>query len=354
MGPMLESFVYVERFQQKMYVVECECAHGAQIDNAFGYFVEVKNPGNTNKSRLTIYFTPTFTGDTPTFAVLTKRVRPYSEYICAATITTQVVPSATLANSDATTWESTVEPIDDYHSLLTIVTPTEFAALTIQEWDESLNLYVEITAELTTAGGASSIANGTGADLGKAIHISYKQLKCGWYLKTTEKFDLLDRTYITAVDFYWPGVLTDLFEYVYTKKDVFDKEGNEVSGGFDTFIEPILGKEAYRGPCKAEVREVFSLSEHTITKPNVMMPIPVAVTTPWASFSVGPTLHGIVTFDVDISDDPVYSAVSASYSWPATTPTDWPAFIVASDTQEPVRGGWMRRLVTVYPPDYTP
>lgn len=348
-GPVLESFKYVDRFQQKMHVVEFAVCNGAEIDNAFGYFVEVENARNTNESRCTIFFTPTFDYDVPVFAERTKKARPYSEYVCLAHIRTKIVPLDTAPESTSDVWESIIEPIDDFHALRTTVVPQTFETITKQEWDEALNVWVSQTTNLQTTGGSPTIT-----DVGGVVtHTFYTEIKCGWFVRTVETFTSPGRSYQTTVDAYWPAVLSGIAIQAYNKKEV-----DGVDGGTDYFAIPQFTKEAYRGPCKALVVESWSLNPVTITEPQIMQPLPIAFQTPWVGISIGPTLHAMPAnfFNVIISDDPIYETVTAQYSsfFTATTPTTWPATFRLVDEQNPARGGYLRRIITAYPPVYTP
>lgn len=53
-GPVLQSQRYDSNLQQHVHLLDCECMHGAYARNGFGYFIEVTNERNTNKSRLQI------------------------------------------------------------------------------------------------------------------------------------------------------------------------------------------------------------------------------------------------------------------------------------------------------------
>ncbi len=344
-GPALESFEYVERFQQMMHVVEFECAHGAQIDNEFGYFVDIKNERNTNKSRCKIYFTSNFIpgpggeGQVPVFLARTTNVRPYNEYICDADIVKQIVPIGTEPDTGTLVWESSVTPIDDVHALKeTVYAVLPLPVLTSHEWDESLNVYVTSDVNLVTTGGSASVSL-----VGNIVtHITYKQLKCGWWLKTTDKFPKITaRTYQTTIEFYWPGILSTFKTVIYDHKD----------GQVESFNEPVFKDEAYKGPCRAEVTEDWYLLAPTVVAPSILKPLPISMSTPFADLNIGPTLHPAMFFDVTIqSDNPRYESITHHYTWPATSPQEWPVNLWISDVVEPSRGGYLRTRINVFSP----
>lgn len=151
--------------------------------------------------------------------------------------------------------------------------------------------------------------------------------------------------YFTTEDFAWPAVFGGVRSYTYELK----------GGGNETYIEPFFSKEAYRGPCRAQVQIYWSVSEFAVVPPSIMQPLPIAVNTPFYNFSVGPCLHlsGFINAFVNASHPRYESVVGNVAEWEATTPTDWPNSVVAVDEQKPYRGGWLRTKVTIYPPTYT-
>ncbi len=151
--------------------------------------------------------------------------------------------------------------------------------------------------------------------------------------------------YFTTEDFFWPAVLGGVRVYSYTLKE----------GGNENYAEPWFSKEAYRGPCKARVEVTWSPAEFTVGAPNVMAPLPIAVNTPFYSWSVGPCLHSAGTITIFTgSDHPKYDLnTGIAAEWSDTTPTDWDPSVVASDEQRPFRGGFLRTKVTIYQPSFT-
>lgn len=177
-----------------------------------------------------------------------------------------------------------------------------------------------------------------------------RQLTANWYLVTSravvpEPFATSGRTYDTTEDYFWPAVLSTINVQSWQRQD----------GGFQRYLEPVYSKEAYRGPCKAQVVETFDVNPPTVTEPNVMRPLPISIQTPYFGVSIGPTLHDDYTLSfTNGTTDPIFVYTVASYPIGATSPVDWPASILASDTVTPLRGGYLRRQITVYPPTYTP
>lgn len=351
-GPWLCGQRFVEKFEQSFLTYSCKVTRGTYIpaaDVPYGYFVSV-TPFNAAESVLEILEIPPVINDPPDppgtppvhlFGVRTTKVNRYSEYICKATITKQIVPVGTEPDTGTMVWESQVVQIDDKHAEKTTVTATELELLTSHEWDESLNVYVTSDVQLVTSGGAASVTL-----VGNIVtHTTYKEVKCGWYLKTIDKFPKITaRTYQTTIEFYWPGILKDFRTVIYDHKD----------GQVESFNEPVFREEAYKGPCKAEVTEDWSLTAPTIVAPQILKPLPISMSTPFADLNIGPTLHPAMFFNVTIqSDNPRYESVVHTYNWPATVPVEWPVNLWISDVVEPSRGGYLRTRINVFSPPLT-
>jgi hypothetical protein len=152
--------------------------------------------------------------------------------------------------------------------------------------------------------------------------------------------------YFTTEDYTWPAILGGVENRVYELRD----------GGSETYAEPYLSKEAYRGPCRAQVVITWSPQEFaSIQAPEVMQPLPIVVNSPFYSWSVGPCLHDGGSITVVMTNHPKYSSVEGVVaSWPATSPKTWPPSVIASDEQKPFRGGWMRTKVTIFQPTPPP
>ena len=178
---------------------------------------------------------------------------------------------------------------------------------------------------------------------------SGRQLSAEFYEIINEQVVAVDGSgvvndYFTTEDFYWPAVYQGVRLYDYTLR----------RGGVEVYAEPYFSKEAYRGPCKARVEVMWSSTKHAVSVPEVMQPLPIAVNTPFFSFSVGPSLHTAGSFNVVTGQHPKYALnAGVAAEWEATTPTDWPAAVRAADEQRPYRGGWLRTRVTIYQPTFS-
>lgn len=149
--------------------------------------------------------------------------------------------------------------------------------------------------------------------------------------------------YNTTEDFSWPAVFGGVHLYDYDLRN----------GGFEVYAEPYFTKEAYRGPCRARILVTWSSTEHTVSEPKVMQPLPISVNTPFYRWAVGPCLHTAGTITAVTGNHPKYALnAGIAAEWDATEPTEWPASVLAVDEQKPYRGGWLRTEVTVYQPTY--
>lgn len=335
----------VDKFEQVMLVATCNVTNGFNVDGAdipFGFFVTIA-PFNQHESKLSLICAPGAldTPSAPVFNVRTTKVTNLNEFICAATITKQVVAPATNASSGSNIWESTVTPIDDKHSELMVTTATSYNQVVSDEWDETLNGYVRITRELTQTHGASSVVLATG----NVTHIFYQEVRCGWWVKVTEVFAAFSRSYASNVEFFWPGVF-DFESSLWT--NAFPLKNGSTQ--YYSFVQ--LVKEAYRGPCRAIIEESISDTTVGVEDIEVMQPLPIQLTTPFISLSIEPTLHDAFDYTLDINSDSIYEDVEGVFEYPATTPTDWPASVVGSWTAQPFRGVYFIRKVTVYPPEF--
>ena len=149
--------------------------------------------------------------------------------------------------------------------------------------------------------------------------------------------------YYTTEDFYWPAVFTGVRLYNYELRN----------GGNEVFAQPNFSREAFRGGCRARVQVSWKVTKHSVNIPDTMQPLPIVVNTPFFGFNVGPSLHESGSFQVVTGSHPKYSLnVGTAAEWEATSPTDWPASVLASDEQRPYRGGWLRTQVTIFRPEY--
>ena len=177
-----------------------------------------------------------------------------------------------------------------------------------------------------------------------------RQLTAEWYLITERQvvpteFALHGRSFQSTVDYSWPGVLAGVHVDIWELR----------RGGSQNYTSPIWSKEAYKGPCKAQVVQRFYVDAPIVTQPNVMRSLPINVQNPFYGIHIGPTLHGAFNWTCSSgSNHPVFKYIVATYPCAETTPVDWPPSILEADTVHPFRGGFLRITTTAYPPVFTP
>lgn len=359
-GPWVTGQRTLPEHEQMFLHYSCKVARGTSIDAEdipFGYFVSIEL-GNHAESILNVFEVPPTAGE-HVFAIRTSQIKRFNDFICLATVKKQVVPIDTAPDVDdggsptpTPVWESRVEPIDDKHALKTTVYATATVDVNRNEWDDQLNQYVQITESLVNAYAASSVTTATiGSGPGAYVqvtHTHYTSVKCNWWKKTVEVFRAVSRTYSTTVDFYWPAVLTSFNHIALSRKDL----PNGDPGGSNFYSFPVFSKEAYRGPCAAEVTEVWSLAVQTPPDIQAMQPLPVTITTPWVGVNVGPSLHAEFTYTITIADDPEFESADIEFGFGATNPANWPSSVVGSFEQSPTRGGYLSRKIVVFAPSY--
>ena len=208
----------------------------------------------------------------------------------------------------------------------------------------------EVLIDTTTT--AALFANSNNAYWGlqsSGIVRSGKQLTAKWFAITEAEVippSIVSggRSYFTTMDYGWPAVLApNILSMVSTweRRD----------GGTQKYFEPRFLHNQYSGPCRAQITETFSLNPSTSSTSVAMQPLPINISNPYFSISVGPTLHAAETLSfTNGTTDIEFEYTVAEYAIEATTPTTRPAQIVASDEVKPFRGGYLRQVVIVFQP----
>lgn len=147
--------------------------------------------------------------------------------------------------------------------------------------------------------------------------------------------------YETVISYNFPPILERI------ELDVWE----ERAGGAPTYPRILYSKGAYSGPCKARVFIGWATTPPpAVVANNKPIPEPISIRTPIFSLDVPPTLHGAVSFVVNVgNNDETYVPTNATYSKGATNVTSWEPHIVSSEVK-PFRGGWLVETVLVYPP----
>lgn len=182
---------------------------------------------------------------------------------------------------------------------------------------------------------------------------SGRQLSCEWYAITVKQVVAGTVTdgvvtvgsYDTSQRYYWPAILGS-FEFLNWARN---------DGGTDIYPRYTFAPDAYNGPCKATISRSWSKTPQTLSTIIQMMPTPIAYASPYFTLNIPECLHAAVTAVCNTgSSDPVYKLNTGSArTIPATNYTTWPNSIIASDEQDPYRGGYLRTTVTIYRPPIT-
>ena len=127
------------------------------------------------------------------------------------------------------------------------------------------------------------------------------------------------------------------------------------------FVVP--DKPPFSGASKITVQERWSTTKFTISAPAQPQPRRVFWDTGFGVLNVAPCLHGawspvpsFTTSSDDVDHPLVTSSMSSFYAQTTTLSdnttacADWPESFVLSDEQQPYRGGFLRRTVTIFRP----
>jgi hypothetical protein len=213
-----------------------------------------------------------------------------------------------------------------------------------------LSYATEVLIDTTTT--ASLFADSNNAYWGLqsgGVARSGKQLTAKWYAITEAEVIPSSivgsgRSYFTTVDYTWPAVLAP---NLYGMISTWEKR----AGGTQKYFEPQFLKNQYSGPCRAKITETFSLSPSSSSTAVTMQPLPISISNPYFSISIGPTLHAAETLSfTNGTTDIEFEYTVANYFVEATTPPSRPAQIIASDEVKPFRGGYLRQVTTIFQP----
>lgn len=127
------------------------------------------------------------------------------------------------------------------------------------------------------------------------------------------------------------------------------------------FVVP--DKPPFSGASKITVQERWSATKFTISAPAQPQPRRIFWDTGFGVLNVAPCLHGewdpvpsFTTSSDDVDHPLVTSPLSSFYAATTTLSdnttacADWPESFVLSDEQQPYRGGFLRRTVTIFRP----
>lgn len=121
---------------------------------------------------------------------------------------------------------------------------------------------------------------------------------------------------------------------------------------------------AFAGEVRAAISEKWYSTLPTLSGLQHLMPLPVVYSCPFYSLHIGPTLHIAFACSADTgSSDPTWGEnLLSARTFPATQlvtestsgaasstadQTDWPDSLKIADDPQPLRGGWLRREITL-------
>ena len=220
--------------------------------------------------------------------------------------------------------------------------------------------------DIDLADSTGQITNFWGTDeLG--IEREGKQLSSNWFVLFERQVvppvatsggdagEVLLAEYRTTETFSWPAVLNPMSAGDNLQNGVVGYSWKRKKGGKDTVIFPTYKRNNYTGPSKVIRKMVWRKrrwEDGDLEVDQPMQPLPIDFVTPLIRTSIKPTLHAAMELGVRTgADHPVYDNESVVFNYGQTNYTDWPAYLVTSDTQKPFRGGYLREKITVYAPE---
>jgi hypothetical protein len=206
----------------------------------------------------------------------------------------------------------------------------------------------EETGEIRPVFQNKVLAGTSGTTIGPdGVYSEVRPINTLWSTKTTRRAAGLagaiskTRTTNIVVDYYWPAVLSSVYQGPWARKD----------GTTQTFTLPVYARNAYNGPCRAQKIEEWSATAPTVIVPDVLDPMPIVYNGPNVQFSIPACLHGTYTFNELVgTNDPVWVNGTFSQTFPATTFTTWPTSVVASFSVRRLYGGFLAQMIRVYSP----
>lgn len=148
-------------------------------------------------------------------------------------------------------------------------------------------------------------------------------------------------------NFYWPPVLQRVY--------VAAIPGPTAGEVAMMYWRPVWQQDEYAGPCKVTITEVASIAAPTVNAVVPMLPQSIDFSGALIrGLHIPKSLHGEVTIYEGTGGTETLGAYVINEVYPATSPTAWPATVVASITVTPMLGGYLTRTVVVdRPASYT-
>jgi hypothetical protein len=178
-------------------------------------------------------------------------------------------------------------------------------------------------------------------------------INSAWSIRTTRKASGIvaqaeggtaNRTYPIVVNYSWPAVLGSVEVFFPTLK----------SGGLGpAIVRPVWWKNAYNGPCVAEVVETWTLTKPTATVGQTMNPGDIEWNGLLFNFRASNILHrGMRFYETPGTNHPTYAYYQQQQYYGATSPFTWPVYVTSQIDVRPYFGGWLKREIRVYNPHY--
>ena len=211
------------------------------------------------------------------------------------------------------------------------------AALSGFELDEDSGLLKPVTHEVVPAGTAGTPVSADGT------YATVTPINPHFSIKTTRKtVATLSETWEDIINFTWPAVLTALTGGIAHYPD--GTTVKKVYWDYDV-------KGPYSGPCRASITESWSVNAPAAETVTTLTPTPIEWDFRVWRGRIPPTLHGAITLTETIgNNNPDWNQGTINKTFAATSPTNWPASIIASVRVQKWRGGFKKRKVVVYSP----
>jgi len=339
--------------KQRMLFFTCNVTNGSQIpDNVpFGVFAEIVNRQNGHQSELQVWVENGYYDNNVQFREQKSNLARLNKYICKAHQIIQIVPLNSLPLTGNDVWDSNVQNYDESHDVRRTIYVDETNVITRGVFDEALNTEHTVTEELVAANVAEAasdfpvkLVNTTGT---KFDYIRYEEIRCGWYLKTTEEMDSTEELELFGTrNHYWPSVLEDGPSAAALTGEYKDENHPKYGEYYDAAILiSIRMKESYSGPCVATLTLKWSSTIPTKlnSTPDMLVTDAFANQGIFSNWSVPACLHYAVTWNELVgTNHPVLKDNQVrNVSFPATSETVWPSSVTLPGVPKPYKGGYL-------------
>lgn len=355
------GFKMHERSGTRMHYIEFDVPNGTVLPATipFGIFADIHELQNTALSQFRCWISPGYFAEpsAPSFVTRADKLSKVNEFICSATRQRTIVapstePQSGLISGTNYVWESGVNFVDAAHSELdtTFVSyPSGLNQVIDSVFDEKLGRFITRKRDLipsTVAEAAvdfpSALIAGTSPEYN---YITYSEIKCGWYVKTTEVLTTASRTVYGSVNDYWPPVARRIEVAPVLGED---EDGADYLLGIAIDIDL---KDSYNGPCGLTVVTSWSPTAPTYATSTQLITDGFRYDGLTFGVDLPACLHPSVTFTEVINNHPKLATPQyRSKTYPATSPTDWPATKTIYQKPEFYKGGYFTEVWTIKKP----